>query len=174
MGVRRHVAPLLRELPAMAPSRAITLFFAGVLCTSLPGWAEGQRLSDHQPSRVTYRTPGSSRLALTGRLPVRVSWSRRDRALASGFVAALLIDAAQTRRMAAGGWRDWYETNPILGPSPSVGRINTYTAVAGVAVLGVAAAAPERVRPWVLGVALAVEAYALAAMSREGVKIRIL
>jgi hypothetical protein len=40
-------------------------------------------------------------------------------------------------------------------------------------VLGVAAAAPKRVRPWVLGAALAVEVYALAAMSRGGVAIKL-
>jgi len=83
-----------------------------------------------------------------------------------------LIDAAQTRRLARGGWRDYEETNLILGRNPSEGRVNTYTAVAGLAVLGVAAAAPKRVRPWVLGVAMAVEVYALAAMSQRGVAIR--
>jgi hypothetical protein len=41
-------------------------------------------------------------------------------------------------------------------------------------VLGVAAAAPKRARPWVLGVALAVETYTLATMSRRGVVIQIL
>jgi hypothetical protein len=134
-------------------------------------------LSDHQPSRVTYGTPRVSRLELAAQVPVppvRVPWSRRDIALATGFTAALLIDAATTRRLAAGGWQGFYETNPILGTHPSVGQVNTYTAVAGIAVLGVAAAVPERTRPWVLGVALAVEVYALAAMSRNGVMIRIL
>jgi hypothetical protein len=160
----------------MAPSRAFTLFFAGVLCTSLPGWAAGQRLSDHQPSGVTYRTPGDSRLELTARVPLpnRVPWSRRDIALASGFVAALLIDAAQTRRIARTGWRDFQESNVITGPTPGVGQIDTYTALSGLTILGVAAAAPPRVRPWVLGTALAVEVVALAVMSRQGVAIRIL
>jgi hypothetical protein len=93
--------------------------------------------------------------------------------LAVAFTTALLIDAAQTRRLARGGWRDFEETNVILGKHPSEGSINTYTAVAGLAVLGVAAAAPKRVRPWVLGAALAVEVYALAAMSRSGVAIKL-
>jgi hypothetical protein len=155
----------------MAPLRAVTLFFAGILCTSLPAVAAGQRLADYQPPRVVYRAPG---FQLTQRVPVRVPWSRRDIALASGFTAALLIDAAQTRRLAAGGWRDYTESNPILGRRPSVGQVNTYTAVVGVTVLGVAAAAPKRARPWVLGVALAVETYTLAAMSRRGVVIQIL
>ena len=160
----------------MAPTRAITLLFAGFLCTSLPGWAAGQRLSDGQHARVTYRTPGVSRLQFTAsvQLPSRTSWSRRDVALASGFVTALLIDAAQTRRIARTGWRDFEETNLITGPAPSVGQVDTYTALSGLAVLGVAAVAPRRVRPWVLGTALAVEVVALAMMSRNGVTIRIL
>ncbi len=130
-------------------------------------------MADYQPSRVVAGSAGSPRLELTRSVPMRVSWSQRDIALAGGFVAALLIDAAQTRRLAAGGWRGYYETNPILGAHPSVGRVNTYTAVSAVTVLGVAAVAPKRARPWVLGAALAVEAYALAAMSRNGVAIRI-
>jgi hypothetical protein len=47
-------------------------------------------------------------------------------------------------------------------------RVNTYRTVAGRAVLGVAAPAPKRVRPWVLGAALAGEVYVLGAMSRNG------
>jgi hypothetical protein len=50
--------------------------------------------------------------------------------------------------------------------------VNTYAVVTGLAVLGVAAAAPKRVRPWVLGAALVVEVYALSAMSAQGVAIR--
>jgi hypothetical protein len=49
--------------------------------------------------------------------------------------------------------------------------VNTYTAVIGLTVLGVAAAAPKRARPWVLGVALAVEACTLGAMSQRGIAI---
>jgi len=93
--------------------------------------------------------------------------------MASVFAAALLIDASQTRRLAAGGWREYTESNPILGPRPSVGQVNTYTAVAGVSVLGLAAIAPKRARPWILGAALAVEVGTLAAMSRQGIGIRI-
>jgi hypothetical protein len=155
----------------MAPLRAVTLSFAGFLCTTLPAVAAGQRLADYQPSRVVTGATGFPRLQVTGRVPIRVPWSRRDIALAGGFTAALLIDAAQTRRLAAGGWRDFQESNPILGKRPSVGQVNTYTAVTGLTVLGVAAAVPKRARPWVLGVALAVETYTLAAMSHRGVAI---
>ncbi|HYT71522.1 MAG TPA: hypothetical protein VEK78_09075 [Gemmatimonadales bacterium] len=112
-------------------------------------------------------------LRAAGTLPVRVTWRATDIALAGGFTAALLIDAGQTRGLARGGWRNWRETNPLLGPRPSVGRINTYTAVAGLAVLGVAAVVPARVRPWLLGAALAVETFTVAGTARRGVAIRL-
>ena len=70
------------------------------------------------------------------------SWNTSHIALASAFSIALWIDAGQTREAMRRGYR---ETNPILGPHPSVGQVNTYTAVAGLAVLGTAAAVGGRV-----------------------------
>ena len=138
----------------------------------LPQAAAAQRMVESAPSGVTFGQPGIPQLEVTGRVPVRLPWSARDRALAAGFVTTLLIDAAQTRRLARGGWRDYEESNPILGRNPSEGRVNTYTVVAGLTVLGVAAAAPKRVRPWVLGAALAVEVYAIGTMAGRGVAIK--
>jgi hypothetical protein len=155
----------------MAYSRVMTALFAAVACTTLPGWVAGQRVIDYQSSRVVYGASEFRQIEVRRTVPIRVSWRSRDLALASGFTAALLLDAAQTRRLARSGWRDYHETNPILGPRPSVGRVNTYTAVVGLTVLGVAAAVPKRAPPWVLGVALAVEACTLAAMSQRGVAI---
>jgi len=122
---------------------------------------------------VICAVPGraAGQLRLAGSVPVRVSWRPSDVAVAGGFTAALLIDAAQTRRLARGGWRDFRESNPLLGPRPSVGRVNTYTAVVGLTVLGVAAVVPKHTRPWVLRAALVVEACTLAAMARNGVAI---
>jgi hypothetical protein len=116
---------------------------------------------------------GSTPLRVGGRVPLRVSWSRTDIVLAGAFSASLLMDAGQTRGLARGGWQGFSEANPILGPSPSVGRINVYTAVAGLAVLGAAAALPARVRPWLLGAALAIEAFTVARNVQEGIAIRI-
>ncbi len=154
----------------MTLSRVNAVFLAAFVCTA--GRAAGQRVVDYQLPREGHGATGFSQFKLTGAVPVRLPWSQRDHALAIGFTATLLIDAAQTRRLARGGWRDYHESNLILGPRPSVGRVNTYTAVAGLAVLGVAAAVPKRTRPWVLGAALAVEACALAIMSARGVAIR--
>jgi len=102
----------------------------------------------------------------------RLSWSQTDVALASAFTVALLIDAGQTRSLAHGGWHNFRETNPILGSRPTVGQLNTYTAVTELAVLGAAAAAPARLRPWLLGAALAVEAFTIAGTTQQGIAIR--
>jgi len=105
-------------------------------------------------------------------LPARISWRASDVALAGAFAVALAIDAAQTRALAQRGWQSYSETNPILGPRPSVGQVNTYTAVAALTVLGAAAAAPARVRPWLLAAALAVEAFTIAGNARQGVALK--
>ena len=102
----------------------------------------------------------------------RLNWSQTDLALASAFTVALLVDAGQTRWLAKGGWHQFRETNPILGARPTVGQLNTYTAVSALAVWGAAAAAPARVRPWLLGAALAVEAFTIAGTTQQGIAIR--
>jgi len=106
------------------------------------------------------------------RLPARVSWTPSHTALASVFVVTLLIDAAQTRELARQGWVGFRESNPLLGERPSVGRVNSYTALAGLSVLGAAAAAPRRLRPWLLGAAIAVQAFTIGSSVRQGLPIR--
>jgi hypothetical protein len=98
------------------------------------------------------------------------SWRTAHVALASAFAVALEIDAAQTREAMRRGYR---EVNPLLGAHPSVGRVNSYTALAGLSVLATAAAVPARLRRWVLGVALAVETLTIAGTVREGIGIRL-
>jgi hypothetical protein len=106
------------------------------------------------------------------RLPGRVSWTSSHTALASAFVITLLIDAAQTRELARQGWVGYRETNLLLGERPSVGRLNTYTALAGLSVLGAAATVPPRLRPWLLGAAIAVQAFTIRSSVRQGLRIR--
>jgi len=107
------------------------------------------------------------------RLPGRVSWTRSHTALASAFAITLLIDAGQTRELARKGWVGFRESNPFLGERPSVGRVNSYTALAGLGVLGAAAALPPRVRPWLLGAAIAVQAFTIHGSLRQGLPIRL-
>jgi len=140
----------------MARTTAVLLALAVV-----PAAAAAQRLAPPLPT-----------LHVGATIPARVSWRASDVALAGAFVVALAIDAAQTRSIAQGGWQGYREMNPILGPHPSVGQVNTYTAVAGLTVLGAAAVVPARVRPWLLGVALAVETFTIAGTVRQGVALR--
>jgi hypothetical protein len=112
-------------------------------------------------------------LQLGGSLPMRVSWTRTEVALATGFTAALLMDAGQTKGLARGGWATHREANPLLGPTPSVARINAYTAVAGLTVLGAAAVLPARARPWFLGAAFVLEALTVARNAHAGLTISL-
>ena len=123
-------------------------------------------VAEAMPARASWSTEH-----LTG-LPARVSWTPSHTALASAFVVTLLIDAAQTRQLARQGWAGYRETNPLLGEQPSVGRVNSYTALAGLSVLGAAAAAPARLRPWLLGAAVAVQALTIGSSMRQGLRIR--
>lgn len=131
----------------------------------LAGRADAQALSSMSWDSTTLRVQGS--------VPARVSWNSLDIALASAFTASLMIDAAQTRSLARDGWEGFREANPILGPAPSVRTINVYTAVVGLGVLGAAAVVPPRVRPWLLGAALAVEAFTISHTVRQGIPVRI-
>jgi len=97
------------------------------------------------------------------------SWKASHIALASGFAVALWVDAAQTREAMDRGYR---EANPILGPHPTAGQINTYTAIACATVLGAAALMPSRWRPWLLGAALAVEVITVGATVHQGIAIQ--
>jgi hypothetical protein len=122
-------------------------------------------------------TPLRARLSVgldqvTGRVPVP-RWGATDLELAGAFVTALWVDAAQTRSLARSGWRDFRESNPLLGRRPTEGQINTYTAVVAVTTLGVAAVLPRRARRWWLAGAAAVEGYTVAHTTRVGVAIRL-
>ena len=106
-------------------------------------------------------------------LPARRSWTASHTALASAFTVVLLVDAAQTRDLARRGWPGFREANPLLGPRPSVGQVNTYTALAAAGMMTAAAAAPPRLRPWLLGAALVVEAVTVGGSVRNGLPLRI-
>jgi hypothetical protein len=138
-------------------SRARPLLLALFMLSPLATRAATQQLArSHAPAvtplAVQWSVPTSQ---VTRHIP---SWSATDVGLATGFLALLWVDAAQTRSLARQGWTDFHESNPILGQEPSVRRINTYTAAAAVATLGIAAVLPPRARRWWLAGAVAVEA----------------
>ena len=142
--------------------RSLTILLAIAALAVVPSRGEAQGAPT---------TWNSVPLKIGGSLPVHVSWSPSSIVLASAFTASLLMDAGQTRGLARGGWHEFREANPILGRSPSVARVNAYTAVAGLTVLGAAAAVPARVRPWLLGAALLIESVAVARNAQAGIAI---
>jgi hypothetical protein len=123
-------------------------------------------VAEAMPARASWSTEHLTRL------PARVSWAPSHTALAGAFVVTLLIDAAQTRELARQGWVGYRETNPLLGVRPSVGRVNSYTVLAGLSVLGAAAAGPPRLRPWLLGAAIAVQALTIGSSMHQGLPLR--
>jgi hypothetical protein len=144
---------------------------ATVLVMPANALAPGDDLTTRAPAQAVSLRSSWSTASVVSRVAPG-SWSPTHIALASAFTVALLVDAAQTRALARQGWPGFQESNPLLGPFPSVGRVNSYTAVAGLSVLAVAAAAPPRVRSWVLGAALVVEALTVGANVRSGVPMR--
>ena len=133
--------------------------------------APGEDLSTRAPSQPVAVRGSWSTASVAKRVAPR-SWSSAHWALASAFTLTLLVDAAQTRELARQGWPGFYEGNPLLGPYPNVGRINSYTAVMGLSTLAAAAAVPPRIRSWVLGAALVVEALTVRANVRNGLPMR--
>jgi len=143
---------------------------AAVLASLAPGVVRAQQAQtpySSSPVGVRWSLPITS---VTRHAP---SWSATDIGLAGGFLAVLWVDAAQTRSVARGSWRGFHEANPIIGPRPTVGQVNTYTAAAAVTTLGVAAVLPARARRWWLIGALAVEAYAVTGTTSSGISLRI-
>jgi hypothetical protein len=132
------------------------------------------RVDERAIAAVAVLLPGRAALSTSTitQLPARVSWDRSHTTLAGAFLVTLLMDAAQTRNLARRGWAGFREANPLLGDRPTVGQVNTYTAFAAVSVLGAAAALPPRVRPWLLGAAIAVQVFTVAGSVQKGLPIR--
>jgi hypothetical protein len=172
------LAALPRRAPAQQAARDLAAFtlasgvrrqHRSVAATLLTMPSQPQTPSGVGPlaARVSWSTLG------VAELPARRSWTTTHTALASAFTVALLVDAAQTRDLARRGWPGFREANPLLGPHPSVGQVNTYTALAAAGMLTAAAAAPPRIRPWLLGAALAVEAVTVGGSVRNGLPLRL-
>ena len=76
--------------------------------------------------------------------PATPQWRPEHKVLAATAVTLLLIDHFTTvDAIRRGGFR---ESNPLLGPRPSVGRLNTFTALEIAAELGIGALLPDRAR----------------------------
>jgi len=110
------------------------------------------------------RRPGSGRAALLvlafvlfpSLCQAADPWETTDYALAGAAVAALAVDWGQTRHIAKNPQR-FAETNPILGPSPSVGKVDAYFVGAMVGTVALAHVLPSDWRQLFLGGVLALE-----------------
>src|SRR5437879_12998384 len=108
---------------------------AAVLASLAPGAVRAQQAQtpySSSPVGVRWSLPITS---VTRHAP---SWSATDIGLAGGFLAVLWVDAAQTRSVARGRWRGCHEANPIIGPRPTVGQVNTRPASAAATAPGIA------------------------------------
>jgi hypothetical protein len=172
------LAAVPRRAPAQQAARDLAAFtvvsgarrqYRAVAATLLTMPSQPQTARDVGPlaARVSWSTMS------VAALPGRRAWTSSHTALAGAFTVLLLVDAAQTRDLARRGWPGFREANPLLGPRPSVGQVNTYTALAAAGMLSAAAAAPPRLRPWLLGAALAVEAVTVGGSVRNGLPLRI-
>ena len=134
---------------------------AAVLASLAPGAVRAQQAQTPYSSSPVEVRWSMSITSVTRHAP---SWSATDIGLAGGFLAVLWVDAAQTRSVARGSWRGFHEANPIIGPRPTVGQVNTYS---------VAAVLPARARRWWLIGAIAIEAYAVTGTTSSGISLRI-
>ncbi|MFL6565119.1 MAG: hypothetical protein ACJ8G5_09335 [Burkholderiales bacterium] len=119
---------------------------------------------DNHPVAATRRRPGTARAALLLLVFVLFPslchaggpWEKTDYALAGAAVAALAVDWGQTRHIAKNPNR-FSEQNPILGPSPAVGKVDAYFVGAIVGTVALAHALPSDWRQMFLAGVLTVE-----------------
>lgn len=87
----------------------------------------------------------------------------------AGFIALLAADWLQTRTIARNPDR-WTETNPILGPHPSVGRVNVYFGVVALLSIAAAFALPAAIAIGVFGAGIGVQAPVVWRNHRLGIR----
>ena len=97
-------------------------------------------------------------------------WGSTDYALAGATLAALAVDWGQTRYIAKNTHR-YNETNPMLGATPSVGKVDTYFIGAMVGTVALAHVLPSDWRQLFLTGTLAVELGAVSQNRSIGIKM---
>ena len=97
-------------------------------------------------------------------------WESTDYALAGAALAALAVDWGQTRYIAKNTHR-YNETNPMLGATPSVGKVDTYFIGAMVGTVALAHILPSDWRQLLLTGTLAVELGAVSQNRSIGIKM---
>jgi hypothetical protein len=97
-------------------------------------------------------------------------WSAHDKQLLAATLTLHACDWAQTKQIARNQVR-YYESNPLLGESPSIARVNNYFAGTALAT-ALAAHLMPRYRRLILTGALVIETSAVARNQSIGVSIR--
>ena len=97
-------------------------------------------------------------------------WETSEYLLAGAAVAALAVDWGQTRHIAKNPNR-FIETNPVLGSSPSVGKVDAYFVGAMVGTVALAHVLPSDWRQLFLAGTLAVEIGAVSQNRSIGIKM---
>jgi hypothetical protein len=97
-------------------------------------------------------------------------WETTDYALAGAAVVALAVDWGQTRHIAKNSNR-FIETNPVLGTSPSVGKVDAYFVGAMVGTVALAHVLPSDWRQLFLGGVLALELGVVSQNRSLGIKM---
>lgn len=109
-------------------------------------------------------------------------WSVEDKALASLFTVATVIDWGQTRdivknnkdncaKYGNGCYVYYEETNIYLGKDPSIGEVDTYMSVVILVTLGIAHVLPEKYRSKFLYGMSFIETRAIYNNNKIGLKI---
>lgn len=117
-------------------------------------------------------------LALTLSLSAAAApWDKTDKTLFAGFTSARVADMAQTLQIARRptGIESGYvytETNPLIGASPSVGRVLTYFAVSHALVWLVADHLPAKTRKAFLTGAVVISAQFVQRNAELGINVR--
>jgi hypothetical protein len=124
------------------------------------------------------RRPGAARTALLilafvllpSPCQARDPWETTDYALAGAALAALAVDWGQTRYIAKNSHR-FDETNPMIGTTPSVGKVDAYFVGAMVGTVALAHVLPSDWRQLFLAGTLAVELGAISQNRSIGIKV---
>ena len=100
----------------------------------------------------------------------REPWEFTDYALTGAAVASLVVDWGQTRHIAKNPNR-FDEKNPILGITPSVGKVDTYVLGAMLATVAVAHLLPQDYRRLFLAGTLSMELSVIDQNRSIGIKV---
>lgn len=102
-------------------------------------------------------------------------WATTDYALLGSALTLQAVDWAQTRnamrRNAAAGETRYVERNPIVGPTPSAGRLDKIAALTMLSTAGLAVALPSSYRRWFLGAVVVIEAAVVYGNHQIGLRV---